>query len=428
MKNQAPQYIHYMYSYPHKTAYRTFDNPVNLPAYLEKVAGKKTSLYFHIPFCRYKCGFCNLFSQQGYDKVNVDAYLDTMYRQALQLSQWAENLIFDAFSIGGGTPLILTAGQLDRLFEIAALFGVYPEKVFTSIETSPDCTDRNVLQLLKDRGVKRLSIGIQSFRPEELIHIKRKTSFCTIKEALDVIRQINFPQFNMDLIYGIEGQTVASFLYSIEMALEYNPTELFLYPLYVRNGVRISAKAGNETLFAMYNAGRDALLRQGFKQTSMRRFVKGDTTDLEYSCGDEIMLSCGCGGRSYIGNLHYATYYAVNQQEIKAVIDDYIQTADFTKIIHGYLLSEEEVQRRYIIKNLMYYRGIDKSDYRQRFGDDLPVSYFDRFITEGIIEDKDGFIRLTSDGMAYSDDIGHLFISPSVRRHMDNYKKTKRFF
>lgn len=421
MSRQAPQYIHYMYSYPHKTAYRLFDSPVDLRPYIKRVEGQKASLYFHIPFCRYKCGFCNLFSEQGCVGPRIDAYLDTMYKQACQLSPLTKNLVFDTFAIGGGTPLVLSISQLDRLFEIAALFSVSSDNIFTSIETSPDYADRNVLQFLKDKGVERLSIGIQSFYPDELQHIKRRVSVSVMEDALGIIQQMNFPQFNIDLIYGIEGQTIDSFLSSIEKALQYNPTELFIYPLYVRSGVRISGKARSETLFEMYRAGRDELVRQGFKQTSMRRFVKANETDLEYSCGDETMISCGCGGRSYISNLHYATPYAVNQQKIKSIVDEYIQATDFTMISNGYLLSQEEQERRYIIKNLMYYRGIEKEDYKHRFAQPSTVFDFTRLIEDGFVEDRDGFIRLTSEGLAFSDDIGPMFISPGVQKRMSAY-------
>ncbi len=421
MNNRSPEYIHYMYSYPHKTAYRPFDTTIDLASYIKKVEGRKASLYFHIPFCRYKCGFCNLFSQQGCDELKITAYIDALYKQARQLSPLTNNLTFDSFAIGGGTPLVLTTDQLEKVFEIAVLFDVYPEKVFTSVETSPDYTDLETLQLIKDKGTKRLSIGVQSFYPEELQYIKRNTSFLTIETALETIKQIGFPQFNIDLIYGIEGQTVESFLFSIGKALQYNPTELFLYPLYVRNGVRISAKARNEQLYAMYNAGRAKLLSQGFKQTSMRRFVKNDMADLEYSCGDEVMISCGCGGRSYIGNLHYATPYAVSQPNIQSIIDTYISTTDFKTVTNGYILSVDEEERRYIIKNLMHYRGINKSDFEQRFGKTIPFSDFDRLINDGFVENKGDFIRLTTKGMGYSDDIGQLFISPEVRKLMKEY-------
>ena len=139
------RYVDYMYSYPHKTAYRPFPAPVSLLPYLEQLA----SLYFHIPFCSHKCGYCNLFSLQTNRTEYIAAYLDTLHRQARQLSPLTAGLTFDSFAIGGGTPLLLTVPQLERLMAAAALFGVHPSHAFTSVETSPEYADPLRLDVLK---------------------------------------------------------------------------------------------------------------------------------------------------------------------------------------------------------------------------------------------------------------------------------------
>ena len=307
MNQPLPRYVDYMYSYPHKTAYRPFPSPVSLLPYLEQVEGQKASLYFHIPFCSHKCGYCNLFSLQTNRADYIATYLETLHKQAQQLSPLTTGLIFDSFAIGGGTPLFLTVSQLEYLLETAALFGVHPSHAFTSIETSPEYADPARLTWLKQAGVARISIGIQSFLNEELTALKRRPRQDMINQALETIRKMEFPFFNIDLIYGIKGQTVDSFLYSLEQALLFQPNELFIYPLYVRQGTAITERESDDVCFRMYCAARDLLKDRGFLQTSMRRFIHHPSTDAEISCGDEVMLSCGSGGRSYLGNLHYAT-------------------------------------------------------------------------------------------------------------------------
>lgn len=421
MNMQISRYQNYMYSYPHKTAYRPFAAPVALAPYLSKLAGKDASLYFHIPFCQSKCGYCNLFSQQRCTPQRISAYLETMRRQAGQLSGLTKSLKFTSFAIGGGTPLILDAVQLNELFGIAGLFGVHPDHVPTSVETSPDYADPKVLTTLINRGVERLSIGIQSFHAAELDGLKRHTSLAVVKQALENIKATGFPCFNIDLIYGIENQTVESFLSSVRMALDYQPDELFIYPLYVRPGTGIKEKSAEHTCYEMYKVARELLLSEGFIQTSMRRFIKRNTKELEFSCGDEVMLSCGSGGRSYLGNLHYATPYAVRQKAISKEIDRYIGTMDFTHATNGFILSAEETERRFIIKNLMYYRGLDVLEYERRFGKSLDRILFRELIEEGLIKEEESYLRLTDIGMSYSDSIGQLFISPEVRKQMVEY-------
>ena len=420
-QQQISRYVSYMYSYPHKTAYRTLTPPVSLSPYLERLEGREASLYLHIPFCAHKCGYCNLFSQQCCDAERISLYLHTMRRQAEQLSVAAQGLKFTSFAVGGGTPLILDEGQLEELFCLAELFGVHPSRVFTSVETSPEYTQKSVLRQLRARGVERLSMGVQSFNETELKKLKRRPGLGTVVGALENIVEAGFPQFNLDLIYGIEGQTVESFMRSLNTALTYRPNELFIYPLYVRPGTRIDVRSTDDIGYAIYKSARELLVGQGFVQTSMRRFVRRETTETEFSCGDEVMLSCGAGGRSYLGNLHYATPYAVRQQAIADEIDHYIRTTDFMTAANGFLLSTEEMQIRFIIKNLMYYRGVDLAEYEKRFGEKPDRNLFREFTDRGWIEETGRIVRLTEEGMAYSDYIGQAFISPVVRKLMSEY-------
>lgn len=420
-QQQISRYVSYMYSYPHKTAYRTLTPPVSLSPYLERLEGREASLYFHIPFCAHKCGYCNLFSQQCCDAERISLYLHTMRRQAEQLSVAAQGLKFTSFAVGGGTPLILDEGQLEELFCLAELFGVHPSRVFTSVETSPEYTQKSVLRQLRARGVERLSMGVQSFNETELKKLKRRPGLGTVVGALENIVEAGFPQFNLDLIYGIEGQTVESFMRSLNTALTYRPNELFIYPLYVRSGTRINVRSTDDIGYAIYKSARELLVGQGFVQTSMRRFVRRETTETEFSCGDEVMLSCGAGGRSYLGNLHYATPYAVRQQAIADEIDHYIRTTDFMTAANGFLLSTEEMQIRFIIKNLMYHRGVDLVEYEKRFGEKPDRNLFREFTDRGWIEETGRIVRLTEEGMAYSDYIGQAFISPVVRKLMSEY-------
>lgn len=422
MTQTFPRYVDYMYSYPHKTAYRTFPSPVSLVPYLEQMEGRNASLYFHIPFCSHKCGYCNLFSLQTNSEETIAAYLDTLHKQAKQLAPFIGGLHFESFAIGGGTPLLLNVPQLEQLFNTAALLGVYPSRAFTSVETSPEYADTARLNVLKQVEVSRVSIGIQSFLDEELRALRRRPRGNTINQALESIREMDFPYFNIDLIYGIKGQTVESFLYSLKSALRFRPNELFIYPLYVRQGTGITERESDDICYQMYCAACDLLQSEGFLQTSMRRFILHHSEDVEVSCGDEVMLSCGSGGRSYLGDLHYATRYTVDQRCIAEEIRQYIADTDFTVAQNGFILSVEEQKKRFIIKNLMYYSGIDKAEYYRRFGETTDaISIFRQLEERQWIESTSDRIRLTPEGLGYSDYIGQLFISPQIRQLMETY-------
>lgn len=109
------------------------------------------------------------------------------------MSPLTTGLAFDSFAIGGGTPLLLTVPQLEYLLDTAALFGVHPSHTFTSVETSPEYADPTRLDLLKQAGVARVSIGVQSFLDEELTALKRRPRRDMINQALEAIRKRQFP-------------------------------------------------------------------------------------------------------------------------------------------------------------------------------------------------------------------------------------------
>jgi len=421
MKEKLSPYIQYMYSYPHKTAYRTFATPIYIGDYTDIPGKEHASLYFHIPFCRYKCGYCNLFSIAGCSTDGMDAYLKAMEKQVEQLAPMFSDWQFSSFAIGGGTPLLLTSGQMERLWKMAGWLGVDPLQTPVAIETSPEFASLESLLTLKERGVQRISIGIQSFREQELKQLRRFSSPATVRKALETIREVDFPSFNVDLIYGMEGQTVESFTDSIRQALSYQPTGLFVYPLYVRPEMVAVKRVPDEECMRFYRIAVQLLREAGYKQTSMRRFIRKESVEMEFSCGDEVMLACGAGGRSYLGDLHTATPYAVRTQEIRSVLRQYADTVDHRFIRHGYLLSEEKKRRRFMIKNLMYYKGLDRHEYEERFGTfpELPVLGMLR--ERGWIKTQASVFYLTEEGLAWSDYIGQLFISPAVREAMEAY-------
>ena len=113
------RYKQYMYSYPHKTAYQTMRD-IHLKDFAGRLTEGENSLYFHIPFCQTKCGYCNLFSVTGQSKDGMHAYVNAMQRQAEQLAGiLPEEVRFTDLTLGGGTPLILPELLLRRVFRMA---------------------------------------------------------------------------------------------------------------------------------------------------------------------------------------------------------------------------------------------------------------------------------------------------------------------
>ena len=136
-------YIQYMYSYPHKTAYRPMSG-VSLWDYKDKLKGPGHGLYLHIPFCQGKCGYCNLFSVTGANREAMERYLEVVWRQAEQYAGIlkSQGTSFSSVTIGGGTPLCLQEAQLDQVFSRIESWFTLESGRDVVIETAPNQTDR----------------------------------------------------------------------------------------------------------------------------------------------------------------------------------------------------------------------------------------------------------------------------------------------
>ncbi|HET9380616.1 MAG TPA: STM4012 family radical SAM protein, partial [Streptomyces sp.] len=230
-------YQHYVYAYPHKTAYRPL--PREAAALRALWAGEPRgalSLYFHIPFCEVRCGFCNLFTRIGAPDGLTTAYLDALERQAAAAREaLGDGARFANAAFGGGTPTFLEAAELERLCDIAERgLGADLAAVPLSVEASPATATADRLAVLAARGTTRLSLGVQSFDDGEARAAVRPQRRADVEAALGRVRDARIPVLNIDLIYGIDGQTEASWLRSLDAALAWRPEELYLYPLYVR--------------------------------------------------------------------------------------------------------------------------------------------------------------------------------------------------
>ena len=426
-------YVQYMYSYPHKTAYRSLSG-VSFKEYASCLAGSGHGLYLHIPFCEAKCGYCNLFSVTGQGEEAVDRYLDTAERQCAQYQVVLHpyHSEFSSLTIGGGTPLYLTENQIERMFGMLFHFFTFSNGADMVIETAPNQTDSRKIAVLKQAGVTRVSMGIQSFQNSELAALGRRHTAKKAREALGQLKEAGFSCMNVDFIYGIPGQTVESLLDSLKEGLSYQPDEIFLYPLYVKHGVgleRLGIAADAQAAFLQYKEASQFLRNEGFHQDSMRRFVRREEERRFDECGFGDSLALGCGGRSYLGNLHFCSPYAVERAQCMAHLEEYERTEDFTEITHGILLSKEEMKRRFVIRHLSLYPGLPLQQYEYQFQssafEDFPVIknwYHQGWVETQTISEQE-YLSLTDDGLGLSDYLGPMLISEPVKKAMDEWEE-----
>ncbi len=428
MVNNMNPYMQYMYSYPHKTAYRSLSG-ILLSKYASLLKGEGHGLYLHIPFCQTKCGYCNLFSVTGQTQERIDRYLAAVERQSRQYQEILEpyQTVFSSLDIGGGTPLLLTKKQLERMFGGLKEHFQFCEDLKLGVETAPNQTTKEKLAILKQAGVSRISMGIQSFSDRELGALRRQHNAKQAKEALTLIKFFDFSCVNVDFIYGIPGQTVDSLLASLREAISFEPDEIFIYPLYVKHGAGLEQEGivpEPEEALLQYRAARDFLKKVGFRQDSMRRFVRGSEKRQFSECGFGTSLALGCGGRSYLGRLHFCSPYAITRKECLLRLDEFEQTEDYTKITHGIFLSEEELKRRYVIRHLLIRPGLALARYYDSFGsqvmEDFPQLY--DWEEKGYLL-RGEYLSLSDKGLELSDYLGPQLISAEILAAMVEWEK-----
>jgi coproporphyrinogen III oxidase-like Fe-S oxidoreductase len=421
-------YQGYLYAYPHKTAYRPMQP--RLPLHDVWAAEDRTSLflYLHVPFCEMRCGFCNLFTRSNPPAEQVRRFLDQLRSEALATKEALGGARFAAGAIGGGTPTYLTAPELRELFDIFSIMS--DARLQLAVETSPATATADRLAVLAEHGTQRISIGVQSFLDREAHAAGRPQRRSDVDRALAAIRAAALPMLNIDLIYGIDGQTPATWAESVAAALEWRPEELYLYPLYVRPLTGLGRRAGSRQdwdrqRLTLYRQGRDMLRAAGYRQLSMRHFRRMDVVEpaVDYSCQDDGMVGLGVGARSYTRTLHYSYDYAVSVRGVRAVLEEYLARTEFSHAEVGFVLDGQEQRRRWLLKTLLRTEGLDRAQWTERFGDEVldafPVLH--NLVTRGWLSIDPGRIRLTEEGLAHTDAVGPWLVSATVRERMGAY-------
>jgi oxygen-independent coproporphyrinogen-3 oxidase len=423
-------YQAYSYSYPHKSAYRALIVPRALDAVWATQDRSALFAYVHVPFCTMRCGFCNLFAMAQPDDALVNAYVDALLRQMQVMHRVLGERRFARLALGGGTPSFLTAAQLERLYAGAQRWlGIDLAATPSGIEVSPETVTRERLQVCRAMGVRRVSMGIQSFSDAEMRALARPQQNRVVAGAIAEIRRAGFEVMNLDLIYGIAGQTPASWLASLDSALAFAPEELYLYPLYVRAqtglgklSIRQVDAGGDDRRQTLYATARERLREAGYRQISMRMFRAPHAPQDEgpvYCCQDDGMVGLGAGARSYTRTLHWSTGYAIERAATRHLVEDFIahDEARFAHATHGFELNGEEQRRHYVIQSLLTEPGLSHAAYAQRFGTpclgDLPQ--LQELTALELAHDDGKLLALNDRGIAYADTIGPWLASEQVQ-------------
>ncbi|GJM24145.1 MAG: coproporphyrinogen III oxidase [Phycisphaerae bacterium] len=244
------------------------------------ISEQNLGLYLHWPFCESKCGYCDFYSVplKGRDVEPLLAAFATDIR--LRVAEC--NSPIDTIFWGGGTPTTLEHDNLDlALRHIQGATKSHPIREFT-IEANPATIDAAKAVTLVERGVTRVSLGAQSFHQNELNALERLHVPRDVPEAIRIIRGAGITNYNIDLIFGVGGQTLTSWTESLKRAVDLEPTHLACYGLTYEHGTSLTKQLKLGTIVAcdeqleadMFLACKDFLESCGYEQYELSNYAK----------------------------------------------------------------------------------------------------------------------------------------------------------
>ena len=202
------------------------------------MTGEVRHLYVHLPFCAQRCGYCDFVTVVGRQPQHA-AYVDALLRE-LELERASLAARVETVFLGGGTPTFTEASALARL--LAAL----PSADEVTVEANPETVTQESARLLRELGVNRVSLGVQTFEPRLLDVLDRVAQQDTVRRAFYHLRDAGFDNISFDLIYGIPGQSASDLMSDLDAALELGPEHLSCYELEAKPGTRFTHTHGAE--------------------------------------------------------------------------------------------------------------------------------------------------------------------------------------
>lgn len=328
---------------------------------------KRLGVYIHIPFCASKCSYCDFYSLSGCDHMMPD-YQDALIDHIEESASSLKSYEVDSVYFGGGTPSFYGADRIVEIFNTLKLNGNVRLDSEVTVECNPDSTSLNALKLLREEGVNRLSLGVQSANNDLLKLIGRRHNFQQVKRSMQDARDAGFENISLDLIYGLPSQSKSDWAETLARIIELHPEHISCYGLKLEEGTPMNERYKGSPILPdddeqadMYFYAADVLERYGYKQYEISNFAaKGFESkhNLKYWELDDYM-GFGPGAHSCVGNLRYSfvkdlKQYISGVARGASIIDEYRQIDPLERAVE------------YIMLGMRTSNGISEHDYRTR--------------------------------------------------------------
>ena len=358
-------------------------------------------LYIHIPFCKSKCKYCDFTSFSGAED-KIDAYLRMLFREMDKYRGEAVDTVF----IGGGTPTVLGAKQLELLLKACnSCFNINTDAEF-SIELNPGTADDDKIKALLYNGVNRVSVGIQSLNDNELKKIGRIHNSQTAYNTVCRLNELGFNNINADIMTALPSQKHESLVKTINTLTKLPLTHISAYSLIIEEGTPLFTEYEDKKIVLpdenedreMYHMTVKMLREAGFLRYEISNFAKEG-----YECRHNIKywecapyIGVGLSAHSYDGNRRY-----FNTPNLSEYLD-----GSFEK--DGEVLTEADKISEFIIMGMRMDKGISRAEFKKRFSFDIEENYaseLHKFQEYGLIVCENDSYKFTDEGRNISNSV-----------------------
>lgn len=366
------------------------------------------SAYVHVPFCLKRCNYCDFSIIAGRDDL-IPRYLQALELEISQcLQKFDQSPQLDTLFIGGGTPTLLSPTELEELLSILLRHFRLAQSAEYTIEANPDGLSIEKQQVLKQFGVNRISLGVQSFDAEILKRLDRKHS---PQQVIEILEQLSssMPNISLDLIYGVPGQSLASWQQTIQQAIQLQPAHISTYALTFEKGTSFWSQRSKGKLkqvedlceIEMYQWTVETLQASGYPQYEISNFARPEM-ESRHNCAywtGQPYLAFGPGASRFVDGTR-STNHRSPFTWMKRI------EADLSPIDYTDDLTSEQRARELFAIGLRYLQGVEKSRIERQSGHRIESLLENELINlkqKGWIEETEQFIRLTSEGKLFAD-------------------------
>lgn len=369
-------------------------------------------LYVHLPFCPYICPYCD-FAKWPHKRSAADEYLRALEAEICRTPPAPAQTIF----YGGGTP-----NEYDTA-TIARVTGLLRERFGgdafreIAIEVNPELVASDDMRAYRDAGIDRVSIGVQSFVPSEIATLGRKHTVEQVARVIGWARDAGVRSVSLDLMFGVPGQTRASWAQSLQRAIELQTDHVSTYGLTIEEGTPYAAwQARDPNAFAdddleadLYDAAIDVLTAAGFKQYEISNFAKPghESAHNENYWANGDYVGFGVGAASYRGGVR-STHTRALQTYVKAALGGEAIPGESERLEGPKRAGEAAMLA------LRTSQGVCLAAFKERYGIDF-MQFYATIIPElrdaGLLEVDDAFVRLTRRGRFVANDVCGAFVT-----------------